>query len=90
MPLNNAPRQLVHCETGSSVRLTTIAGRIVAKAGRVCHLDRAGLLAEAAECLGAKRRAVEEAATQMDDRLSFYRAMYLRAMETPVPMAWRI
>ena len=90
LPLNNAPRQLVHCETGSSVRLTMVAGRLVAKAGRVCHLDRAGLLAEAADCLGAKRRAVEEAAAQMDDRLPFYRAMYLRAMETPVPMARRI
>jgi hypothetical protein len=67
-----------------------VAGRVVAKAGRVCHLDRASLLAEAAACLGAKRRAVEEAAAQMDDRLQFYRAMYLRAMETPVPMARRI
>jgi cytosine/adenosine deaminase-related metal-dependent hydrolase len=90
LPVNNAPRQLVHCETGSSVRLTMVAGRVVAKAGRVCHLDRTGLLAEAALCLGAKRRAVEEAAAQMDDRLPFYRAMYLRAMETPVPMARRI
>lgn len=90
LPLNNAPRQLVHCETGSSVRLTMVAGRVVAKAGRVGHLDRAGLLAEAAECLGAKRRAVEDAAAQMDDRLPFYRAMYLRAMETLVPMARRI
>jgi hypothetical protein len=33
---------------------------------------------------------VEAAAVQMDDRLPFYRAMYLRAMETPVPMARRI
>ena len=90
LPMNNAPRQLVHCETGSSVRLTMVAGRVVAKAGRVCHLDRAGLLAEAAECLGAKRHAVVDAAALMDDRLPFYRAMYLRAMETPVPMARRI
>lgn len=90
LPLNNAPRQLVHCETGSSVRLTMVAGRIVAKAGKVCHLDRAALLAEASECLGAKRRAVEAAAAHMDDRLPFYRAMYLRAMETPVPMARRL
>jgi hypothetical protein len=33
---------------------------------------------------------VEAAAVQMDDRLPFYRAMYLRAMETPLPMARRI
>ena len=90
LPMNNAPRQLVHCETGSSVRLTMVAGRVVAREGRVCDLDRAALLAEAAECLGAKRRAVEAAAGQMDDRLPFYRSMYLRAMETPVPMARRI
>ncbi|MDP2079864.1 MAG: amidohydrolase family protein [Pseudotabrizicola sp.] len=90
LPLNNAARQLVHCETGSSVRLTMVAGRVVAKSGRVCHLDRAGLLAEAAECLGAKRRAVEAAAVQMDGRLPFYRDMYLRAMRTPVPMVRRI
>ena len=43
------------------------------------------LIAETAECLGAKRRAVEEAATGMDDRLPFY-----RAMETPGPMARRV
>ncbi len=89
-PLNHAPRQLVHCETGSSVRLTMVAGRLVAKDGRVCGLDRAGLLAEAADLLGRKRRAVEDAAQQMDDRLPFYRAMYLRAMQTPVPMARRL
>ncbi len=90
VPLNHAPRQLVHCENGSSVRLTMVAGRIVAEDGRVCGLDRAGLLSEAAEVFGQKRRAVEDAARQMDDRLPFYRAMYLRAMETPVPMARRV
>jgi 5-methylthioadenosine/S-adenosylhomocysteine deaminase len=90
LPLNNAPRQLVHCETGSSVRLTMVAGRVVVREGRVRHLDRTSLLAEAAECLGAKRRAVAKASALMDDRLPFYRAMYLRAIETPVPLARRI
>lgn len=90
LPLNHAPRQVVHCETGSSVRLTMVAGRVVAEGGRVCGLDRAGLLAEAAEVLGQKRRVVEDAARLMDDRLPFYRAMYLRAMQTPVPMARRL
>jgi cytosine/adenosine deaminase-related metal-dependent hydrolase len=90
LPLNHAPRQLVHCETGASVRLTMVAGEIVAEAGRVTRLDRAGLLAEAAETLGAKRRAVEQAARLMDDRLPHYRAMYLRAMQVPVPMTRRV
>lgn len=90
LPLNHAPRQLVHCETGASVRLTMVAGEVVAEAGRVTRLDRAALLAEAAETLGTKRRAVEQAARQMDDRLPHYRAMYLRAMQMPVPMTRRV
>lgn len=90
LPLNNAPRQMVHCETGTSVRLTMVAGRVLAEGGRLCHLDRAALLAEAAECLGQKRRAVEAAAVQMNDRLPFYRSMYLRAMETPLPISRRL
>lgn len=90
LPLNHAPRQLVHCETGAAVRMTMVAGRVVARDGRVTGLDRAALLAEAAEVLGAKRAAVEAAARLMDDRLPHYRAMYLRAMQTPVPMARRI
>ncbi|MGL5010265.1 MAG: amidohydrolase family protein [Paracoccaceae bacterium] len=90
LPLNNAARQIVHCETGASVRLTMVAGRILAEAGRVCQLDRAALLAEAAECLGRKRQAVEAAAVQMNERLPYYRSMYLRAMEIPLPIFRRL
>jgi cytosine/adenosine deaminase-related metal-dependent hydrolase len=90
IPLNHAPRQLVHCETGAGVRLTMVAGEVVAREGRVTRIDRAGILAEAAELFAAKREAVEGAARLMDDRLPFYRAMYLRAMQTPVPMARRL
>lgn len=90
LPLNHAPRQLVHCETGASVRLTMVAGEVVAEGGRVLRQDRSALLAEAAELLSAKRDAVEKAARLMDDRLPFYRQMYLRAMSVPVPMSRRV
>ena len=35
VPLNDVHRQLVHCECGQSVRLTMVAGQIVARDGKV-------------------------------------------------------
>ena len=48
-PLNDLHRQLVYCETGSSVRMTMVAGRIVYEHGQVTTIDERALRAEARE-----------------------------------------
>lgn len=78
-PLNDLPRQLVYCETGSSVRLTMVAGRVVCENGRLLTVDEdaikrkaRALAAENAKEAGAARAAAEEL-------MPYYRAMYERA-----------
>ena len=45
-PLNDLHRQLVHCEDGSSVRTTIVAGRVVFEGGRITTVDEGALRAE--------------------------------------------
>ncbi len=45
-PLNDLRRQLVHCEDGSSVRTTIVAGRVVFENGRITTVDEPALRAE--------------------------------------------
>ncbi len=84
-PLNDLDRQLVYCENGSSVRLTMVAGVIVARDGKLLTIDEAALRAEArrlaAELAGAGQ--TEEAAAPY---LPYYRDMYLRAAAADLGM----
>jgi len=77
-PLNDLDRQLVYCENGFSVRLTMVAGAIVARDGKLLTIDEPALRAEAralaAELAGAGQ--TEQAAAAY---LPYYRDMYLRA-----------
>lgn len=85
-PLNDLERQLVYCETGASVRLTMVAGRIVAENGILRTVNEAALRAEARELArgyAAQKRAVEAEAGKM---LPYYRAMYLKAAGRDVGM----
>ncbi|WP_353476379.1 amidohydrolase family protein (plasmid) [Salipiger sp. H15] len=90
VPLNDLPRQLVHCELGQSLRLTMVAGEIVAEGGRLCRVDEAALLEEAAEVFGAKREAMDRADAQVARYLPAYRAMYDRASARDVGMRRRL
>ena len=45
-PLNDLRRQLIHCEDGSSVRTTIVAGRVVYENGRIASVDERALRAE--------------------------------------------
>lgn len=89
-PLNDLPRQLVHCEPGSAVCLSMVAGRVVLQAGRLTQVDEPALLAEAREVFGAKRGALEEAARRMDRLRPYYRKMYDRAHAADVGMQRRL
>jgi 5-methylthioadenosine/S-adenosylhomocysteine deaminase len=85
-PLNDLRRQLVYCESGSSVRMTMVAGEIVYENGRVRGIDERAIRAEArelAERLHRDNRAARERAHQW---LPSYRQMYLKAARRDVGM----
>ena len=85
-PLNDLHRQLVYCETGSSVRMTMVAGRIVYEHGQVTTIDERALRAEARE-LAERRRAADAPALQAAAQwLPYYREMYLKAAGRDVGM----
>jgi 5-methylthioadenosine/S-adenosylhomocysteine deaminase len=45
-PLNDAVRQLVYCENGSSIEMVMVNGEIVCRDGRLTRIDEAAVLAE--------------------------------------------
>ena len=78
-PLNDLHRQLVYCETGSSVVLTMVAGRIVFEAGHVTSVDEPALRAEAREIFDRRRPVLETARREADRWLPAYRSMVATA-----------
>ena len=85
-PLNDLRRQLVYCESGTSVRMTLVAGRVVYEHGAVVGVDERALRAEA-RALAAKR--AEAAAAEADGAarwLPYYREMYMKAAARDVGM----
>lgn len=85
-PLNDLRRQLVYCESGSSVRLTMVAGTIVVENGVVATVDEPALRAEArahAARFAGNQGVVDQAAADLQP---YYRDMYLKAAERPVGM----
>jgi 5-methylthioadenosine/S-adenosylhomocysteine deaminase len=78
MPLNDVYRQLVYCETGSSVRLTMVAGKVVMEDGVLLTVDEEAIKAEAREMMKEYRKEMEstwEAARKLEP---YYREMYRR------------
>jgi 5-methylthioadenosine/S-adenosylhomocysteine deaminase len=85
-PLNDLRRQLVYCESGTSVRMTLVAGRVVYENGAVVGVDERALRAEA-RALAAKRAGA--AADEADGAarwLPYYREMYMKAAARDVGM----
>ena len=85
-PLNDVHRQLVYCESGGSVRLTMVAGRIVVENGEIVTVDEVALRAEAranAERFVGNQGVVDEAASVLHP---YYRQMYLKAAGRNVGM----
>lgn len=89
-PLNDVPRQLVYCETGSSVRHVVVAGRVVVRDGRLATLDERALRAEARALAAASRvdvAAAEAAAARLEP---YYQAMVRRAHARDVGLRRRL
>ena len=84
-PMNDLRRQLVYCESGTSVKLTFVAGKVVYENGAVVGLDEAALRAEARAI--AAKRAIDTSEAQSAARwLPHYRDMVRKAAAQEVGM----
>ena len=83
-PLNDIRRQLVYCANGSAVRMTMIAGRVVAENGRMLTVDEATIRAEIRERMPAVHRELAATAAAAEKLEPYYREMYQRAAKTDV------
>ncbi|MEV4603274.1 amidohydrolase family protein [Amycolatopsis sp. NPDC049253] len=83
-PLNDIRGQLVYCESGGSVRLTMVDGRVVAEAGQVSTVDEDALLAEARELFAARQPALREAHAGAERFRPAYEEMVRRAARREV------
>ncbi|MGR3513860.1 MAG: amidohydrolase family protein [Paracoccaceae bacterium] len=90
VPLNNVVRQLVHCELGQSVLLTMVAGQVVARDGHLTQIDDAAIIAEAAAFFAGKKAALDMADEKVGKFLPYYRKMYLKAGQEPLPIERRL
>jgi 5-methylthioadenosine/S-adenosylhomocysteine deaminase len=85
-PLNDVHRQMVYCESGSSVRLTMVAGRILFEDNRLTSVDETALRAEAREIFERRRGALIAARLEAGRWLVHYEAMVSRAAQRDVGM----
>jgi 5-methylthioadenosine/S-adenosylhomocysteine deaminase len=85
-PLNDLDRQLVYCESGSSVRMTMVAGRILYERDSVIGIDEAAIRAEAREFASRHAAGQSVALEAAAAWLPYYREMYLRAAGQDVGM----
>ena len=85
-PLNDLRRQLVYCESGSSVHLTMVAGAIAYEGGQLSTIDESVLRAEARELFSRRKPALEQAAKAAERWLPHYRAMYTTASARDIGM----
>lgn len=83
-PLNDLREQLVHCQDGSDVVLTMVAGRVVAERGHLTTVDEDALLAEAREVFTAKRSAIDAARAESTVLYPAYQHIVRRAAATDV------
>jgi len=89
-PLNDLQRQLVHCEDGSSVRMTIVDGRVVFEDGRIFTVDEPALRAEMRALMSVSQDQLERARRDAQRLEPYYREMVLRAAAQDVGMNRRI
>jgi 5-methylthioadenosine/S-adenosylhomocysteine deaminase len=89
-PLNDLPRQLIHCEDGGSVRATIVAGRVVFEDGRITTVDERALRAEMRELMRGYKAQLEQSGHEAQRLEPYYREMVLRAAAQDVGMNRRL
>jgi 5-methylthioadenosine/S-adenosylhomocysteine deaminase len=90
IPLNDLRRQLVFCETGTSVVMTVVQGRVVAEQGQVLTVDERALRAEIRAIMPEYNAALVRARHHADRLEPYYRAMYERSLAHPIAMERRV
>lgn len=85
-PMNNLQRQLVFCESGSSVVMTMVDGRVLFQNGKLLCVDEEALKAEARELMREYDQILEKSGQDMEQLERYYRAMYLRTSAQDVGM----
>lgn len=85
-PLNDLRRQLVYCETGSSVVTTIVGGEIVMRDRKLLTVDEKALRAEARALAGEFSEYMALCTAAADELEPYYRQMYLKSLDVPVPM----
>jgi 5-methylthioadenosine/S-adenosylhomocysteine deaminase len=85
-PLNDIYRQLVYCETGSSVVLTMVAGNIVMENGKLLTVDEEAIKAEARELMVEYHQEMEKTWETARKLEPYYREMYRRCAKWDVGM----
>ena len=85
-PLNDIYRQLVYCETGSSVEMTMVAGKVVYKDGKLLTVDEEAIKKEAREIMKSYRKDMEKTWEIARKLEPYYREMYLRCAKMDVGM----
>lgn len=83
-PLNDLPRHLVYCETGSSVRLTMVAGKIVFRDGSLQCVDEEQIKQEINELWPAYRRDCDRNNEENLELVNIYKAICARCAATDV------
>jgi 5-methylthioadenosine/S-adenosylhomocysteine deaminase len=86
-PLNDLRRQLVYCESGSSVVMTMVAGRIVMRDGKLLTVDEETLKAEIREALRDYQTTFERIDAHARTLLPYYHEMLQRALAKDVGMS---
>jgi cytosine/adenosine deaminase-related metal-dependent hydrolase len=86
VPCNDIAGQLVYCESGGSVVLTMVDGRVVAERGTVTTVDEAALLAEARELFAAQRPDLLASRAGAARRLPTYQQMVRQGAAVDVGM----
>jgi cytosine/adenosine deaminase-related metal-dependent hydrolase len=85
-PLNDLRRQLVYCESGSSVVTTIVAGEIVMENRKLMTVNEEALKSEARSLAGEFAQHMARCKSAADELKPYYHQMYLKALATPVPM----
>jgi len=84
LPLNDLRKHLVYCANGSAVRMTMVAGRVVAENGRMLTVDEAVIKAAIRDRTAALHRELAATAAAAEKLEPYYREMYLRVAATDV------
>ncbi|WP_205245076.1 amidohydrolase family protein [Diaminobutyricibacter tongyongensis] len=85
-PLNDVRGQLVYCESGSSIRLTMVDGRVVFEHGRITMVDETALLDEARELFARKQPVIAAARVAAGGVRPLYQSIVRRAANADLGM----